>query len=404
MILKTFITSVLASVSLLSFCQPINRIDGSKISVDSLNTRIDYLIEAANVAGVAVAIFNDGQLKYQHSFGYANLHKKILLSNKHVFYGASFSKAVFGYLVALLVVEGVIDLDTPLQSYLDRPLPEYEFEKEWRGYKNLKNDKRYETITARMCMNHTTGFPNWRWNTKENDFFPEGKIRFLVDPGSRYVYSGEGMQLLQFVIEQVTKKDLEHLAREKVFQPLNMNMTDYLWSEKFENKYCNGHTSKGEVIPKDISDEANAAGSMETTLEDYSKFVAHVLKLAGENSAITNLLFTPSVRIRSKTQFGYQGWQNTSENDSIALSYGLGWGILQSPYGKGVFKEGHGEGFQHYSILFPKKGTAVIILSNSDNAESIFKELLAISIGDSFTPWRWEGYIPYTLKETEQRN
>jgi serine-type D-Ala-D-Ala carboxypeptidase/endopeptidase len=39
-----------------------------------------------------------------------------------------------------------------------------------------------------------------------------------------------------------------------------------------------------------------------------------------------------------------------------------------------------------------------VIMTNNDNGESIFKELLAYSIGDIFTPWRWENYIPYQLK------
>jgi len=73
----------------------------------------------------------------------------------------------------------------------------------------------------------------------------------------------------------------------------------------------------------------------------------------------------------------------TNENKEINLGYGLGWGLLDSPYGQGSFKEGHAEGFQHYSIIFPEKQIGIIILSNSDNAESIFKELLEVTIGDT---------------------
>lgn len=38
-------------------------------------------------------------------------------------------------------------------------------------------------------------------------------------------------------------------------------------------------------------------------------------------------------------------------------------------------------------------------MTNNDNGESIFKELLAYAIGDTFTPWKWENYIPYTGKD-----
>jgi hypothetical protein len=73
----------------------------------------------------------------------------------------------------------------------------------------------------------------------------------------------------------------------------------------------------------------------------------------------------------------------------------MGWGLLKSPYGYGAFKEGSDQGWEHYSIMFPEQKTGVIIMSNSDNAEGIFKELLAITIGDVYTPWKWERYIPF---------
>jgi len=377
----------------------LKKLDGSEITKPELTTKIQSLIDSANVTGLSISVFNDNNVEYQKSFGYSNFNKKDSLTNKTVFYGASFSKAVFGYLVAQLVTEGIIDLDKPLQDYLDKPLPDFEFEKEWKGYNNLKDDRRYEKITARMCLTHTTGFPNWRWMTKENDFFREGKIRFLIEPGTRYSYSGEGIKLLQFVLEKITKKGLEELAQERIFKPLQMNMTSYIWKKKFEDQFCNGHTMEEKVIPKDTEDEANAAGSMETTMKDYSKFIEHILKQGEKNSKITKLLLKPNIRIKSKTQFGFQAWEDTDENDKIQLSYGLGWGLLKSPFGQGMFKEGHGEGFQHYSIIFPEKKIGIIILSNSDNAESIFKELLEITIGDIYTPWKWERYIPFNNKE-----
>ena len=108
-------------------------------------------------------------------------------------------------------------------------------------------------------------------------------------------------------------------------------------------------------------------------------------------------MFSQQVNITSKQQFGPNALVETDDNKNLNLRYGLGWGLLTSLYGYGAFKEGHSEGFQHYSIIFPKKELGIIILSNSDNAESIFKELLEICIGDVYTPWQWENYIPYNF-------
>ena len=48
--------------------------------------------------------------------------------------------------------------------------------------------------------------------------------------------------------------------------------------------------------------------------------------------------------------------------------------------------------------MFPDTGIGVILMSNSDNAESIFKELLELTIADTYTPWQWENYVPYNQK------
>jgi CubicO group peptidase (beta-lactamase class C family) len=376
----------------------LTRLNGSAITVAALDDHIRSLVDTANVTGLSVTIFNQDTVAYQKAFGYANFETKDTLKTDQVFYGASLSKAVFGYLVALLVNDGVIDLDKPLQEYSDVPIPEIPFEKEWRGYRNLAGDERYKNITARMCLSHTTGLPNWRWISRHGEFTPEGKIHFFFDPGTAYSYSGEGIKLLKYFIEKITGKGLEQLAQERIFAPLQMRMTSYVWQERFESQYCHGHTQEHGVLEKDTEDEAGAAGSMETTPADYSLFLEHILSLCTEDSPVTRLMFTPNVRIRSKNQFGPGSMITTTDNDDIALSYGLGWGVLTTPYSKGYFKEGHAEGFQHYSILFPEQNMGVLLMSNSENAESIYKDVLAAAIGDIYTPWEWEGYIPYNEK------
>jgi CubicO group peptidase (beta-lactamase class C family) len=374
--------------------ESVKRIDGSSVEAASLTKKIDAITKEAKVAGLAVTVFNDNEVVYQHAFGCKNAKLKDTLNINTGFYGASLSKMVFAHLVMQLAEDGVINLDTPLQNYLKQPLPEITFEKTWRGFTDLKSDDKYKKITARMCLSHTTGFPNWRWFT-DKGMDENGKLYFQFDPGTKYSYSGEGLHLLQFVIEQITGRGLEDLAREKIFDPLGMDMTSYVWQNRFENKYCNGHTAKGEVIPKDTEDEAGAAGSMETTLVDYSKFLVAVMNKKLLKESTFNEMIKPQIRIKSKQQFGPEAKIDTDAFDNINLSYGLGCGLLQTKYGTGVFKEGHADGFQHYFIVFPEKKTGVLIMTNSDNGESVFKEILELSIADSFTPWQWENYIPY---------
>ena len=103
----------------------------------------------------------------------------------------------------------------------------------------------------------------------------------------------------------------------------------------------------------------------------------------------------PQVSIHSRQEFPTLSAATTTANDAIGLSYGLGWGLFRSPFGKAFFKEGHDEGWENHCVCFDGPQICLLLLSNSSNADSIFKELLEKLIGDRFTPWYWENYIPY---------
>lgn len=371
------------------FGQTIKKIDGTTITASSLQLKIKYLMKVANVSGVAVAVFNNNKPVFSKTFGLADVPQKKALKPTSVMYACSFAKVVFTYIVMQLVQEKKLDLDKPLADYLPGSLVDYKIKGYKRGYHDLKNDDRYKKITGRMCLNHTTGFPNWRW------FEPDDKLKIKFEPGSRYSYSGEGIYLLQFIITQITGKDYETLSQERVFKPFNMTNTSQVWQKRFDSAICYGHNAKGERYDLEKWDEANAGGSMSTTFTDYIKFYTGLIQGRGLTKESFAEMIRPQVRIRSIQQFGPNAWRDSTSNDSTELSYGLGVGVLKTRYDNAFFKEGHDDGWGHYSICFPGKGIAIIIMTNNDNGESIFKELLATAIGDTFTPWLWENYIPY---------
>jgi D-alanyl-D-alanine-carboxypeptidase/D-alanyl-D-alanine-endopeptidase len=376
--------------------QQIKKIDGTSISVDSLRNKILFLMDKAKVKGLELAIFNKNKVVYKEGFGIGN-DAAVKLHPSMSIYGASLSKTVFTVLVLKLVEEGVIDLDKPLQDYLPKPIYEYPQKTKWQdNYNDLKTDTLYKRITARMCLDHTTGFPNWRWDNSDQ------KLRVAFMPGSRYSYSGEGMVYLQTIIEKITQKSLAQLMKEKIFVPFNMKNSAYTWLPRFEADYALGYNQEGKAYEKDKDNEARSPSTLETTLDDYSKFVETLLQGHALKKQSQQEMFRPQFRLRSVTQFGPLSQKDTSANDGISLSYGLGWGLLKSPYGWGAFKEGHGDGFQHYCIVFPETGTGIVIMSNSDNGESIFKDLLEIAIADKYTPWKWQNYIPYNYNSLQK--
>jgi CubicO group peptidase (beta-lactamase class C family) len=367
----------------------VTRLDGSTIDTTVLSARIESLTRAANVHGLTVTIFNDAGTVYSRAFGAAALPGGRPLRTDTEIYGASLSKAVFSVLVMKLVEQGVLDLDKPLQEYVSEPLWQNRGTAWHEDLSDLRSDPRYRRITARMSMSHTTGLPGWRW------FEPDQKLRIHFEPGERFSYSGEGMTLLQIVIQRLTGKSLEELMQAHVFAPYGMTMSSYTWQPRFEADYAVGHAADGKAYPKDKDNAARAPSTLETTTDDYAKFMAAVLRREGLRESSWNEMFRPQVRIRTRTQIGPGASETTSAYDAIELSYGLGWGLQRTPHGWGAFKEGHGDGFQHYSIIYPAKKLGVLLMSNSDNAESIFGHLLPLTIADTFTPLLWEGYVPF---------
>ena len=226
----------------------------------------------------------------------ANIKAGEPLKNTQTFYAASLSKPLFAYTVMCLVDERQIDLDRPLVEYLEKPIWEYEFKHSYQGFKDLQGDNRTEKITARMCLSHSSGFPNWRYIGKSG-INMEKKLEIEFEPGSYYSYSGEGIQLLQFVVEQITQQNLESLATKYVFSPFKMDMTSFLWQERFEENYVLGHYKKKKVVNRRKRDEEYAAGSMETTPADYAKFIQAMLRKEGLSKEAFSEMISPQISI-----------------------------------------------------------------------------------------------------------
>ena len=265
-------------------------------------------------------------------------------------------------------------------AYLPKPLPEYP------RYADLANDLRYQKITARMLLSHTAGFANLR------QFTADGKLAIYFEPGARYAYSGEGLLLLQFVIETITATPLKELMDARVFGPLGMSRTSMTSLARFEDDYANGYDETGKSLGHQNRRSANAAGSMQTTLRDFSTFMEAVIAGKGLTREAHKAMLSPQVRIHSAHQFPTLSTETTDKNDPIRLSYGLGWGLYWTPYGKAFFKEGHDDGFRNYTVVFEKPKTGIVMLTNSSNGEGIFEEVLQTALRNTFTPVEWENF------------
>lgn len=358
-------------------------LDGSWVSVHELEDFINDTMRRAGVTGLSCAIINDSQVVYRQAFGVKDKSAESPADENTVFAAASFSKPLFGYLVMLLTEEGVIELDRPLQDYLSKALPDYP------AYADLEGDDRYMQITARMALSHSIGFPNSRLLTED------GRLSFLFEPGSRFSYSGEGIQLLQMVVEETTGQDLQQLAQMKVFEPLGMSRSSYVWQPAYEDNCAVPHDEFGRPKRLQRRTRADAAGSMVTTAGDYAQFVTALLNAAGERQATIEEMLQPQIAISSTSTFGPGSWEDTDRDRRASLSWGLGWGRFDCEHGRAFFHTGHDLGWQNYTVTYPDEGIGIVLLSNSDNFESVAREIVGKAIGDRHSPFDWLGYIPF---------
>ena len=361
----------------------IKRLDGTTITPIELDATVSRLMASAEVPGVALAIFHDGKTVYLKAYGVRDVETKRTLTIDTVMTGASWSKSVFAYMTMQLVDEGLLDLDKPIQEYLPKPLPEY------RRYADLAGESRYQAITARMLLDHTSGLPNWR--SLEDD----RKLHIHFTPGSRFAYSGEGIDLLQLVVETVSKASIEEIARKRIFQPFDMSRSGYVWRPDFESDYANGYDEYGRSLGAERRTFPDAAGSLLTTPSDFAKFVAATMAGRSLSAKAKTEMLGAQIVIDSRREFPTLTSEITDANRKIRLSYGLGWGLYWSPIGKAYFKEGHDEGWRNYVVVFESSGNGMFVMTNSSNGEGIFEYLLEAGIGDRFTPIEWEGYTPF---------
>ncbi|HET9619940.1 MAG TPA: serine hydrolase domain-containing protein [Kofleriaceae bacterium] len=356
------------------------RLDGSTIRVDEVDQFIAAQVKAAHVAGLAVAILEHGEVAYLRTFGWRDIYHRLPLAPDTVMYGASFSKAVFGALVATLADEKVLDLDRPVIELLGKP---------WSAvprYDDLAYDPRANLITSRMLMSHTSGLANLRQ-------LEGNRVRIHFEPGTQYAYSGEGINLMQLVVEAVTRRPVDELINERFFGPLGMARTSMTWQPALADNTAAGHDRRGRALEHVQRQKARAAGSMDTTITDFASFLSAMMRGKLISATAKQLLLAPRVAIRFAQQFPTFAMNPTDANDKIGLSYGLGWGLLtKTPYGVGYFKEGHDDGWGHYALAFDKPGIGVILMSNSDNGEQVFRAILERVLHDDVTPWSWEGY------------
>jgi CubicO group peptidase (beta-lactamase class C family) len=357
----------------------------------AIDGEVSRIMTETHAKGIAVAVIDRGKAGYVHAYGDRNA-KGDPLTTETVMYGASLTKTVFAYTVMQLVDRGKINLDTPIENDLDNPLPSYGpdpvFPDKYGPYKDLAADPRWEKITPRMCLTHSTGFSNF-WFIE-----PDQKLHIHFDPGTRFSYSGEGFILLQFVIEHGRKAqglglDVGDLAKAD-FDRLGMTRTSLVWLNNPEANVADGWNDEGQPQPHDKRSKVRVAGSMNTTISDLSKFAAALVRGDGLSAASRAEMTKPSLHIATANLFPlFQPDLPLSEQRKDLYS-GLGVTVFDGPQGHGFYKGGHDGQTANTLVCIESGQRCVVILSNDVRSEAGFAGLVKFILGDTGVPYGWE--------------
>ena len=190
-------------------------------------------IQSGECPGAISILYRDG-VQETALLGYADMEKKIPIRMDQLFMQCSQTKGFCGVTVAILVEEGKLSLDDPVSKYL----PEF---------KELKiavkgEDKKTvlvpakNTLTVRMVMNHSGGFP-FEIPTKNKKGWTAVSIRdsareaasqpLLFEPGTKTSYSNTGIDIGAAVVEVITGQKWETFLSERVLKPLGMSSTTF---------------------------------------------------------------------------------------------------------------------------------------------------------------------------------
>jgi len=325
--------------------------------------------DASDRPGVAVGVLNDGELVYSAAFGSPNLDYETPLTTESVFYLASVSKQFTAGCIALLTVEGKLDLDETVRRYVPE-LPLYA-----------------ESITVRHLVYHTSGMRDWlilhylRGGQLEDHITPEYALDLIVrqeeptsSAGTTFSYCNSGYTLMAEIVSRVSGQHLDDFAREHFFEPLGMDATHFGHdTTRTVPNRVTGYSPAGEGEwtrhVKNIT--AIGSGNVLSSIDDVAKWAANLRTGEVGGSAWRDLMMTPGAL-----------------DDGTPISYGFGL-FHNSHRGQQVVQHGGiYAGFRTELLQFRNSPWTFLVLSNDGTADvsEMAYELADHFMGDSLDP------------------
>lgn len=305
------------------------------------------MVEASGTPGISVAVGIDGEIVWSEGFGYADAENRVPVWEYTKFRIGSVSKPLTAAALAMLVEQGKLDLDAPVQRYV----PSFP-EKRW-------------PITTRLVAGHLAGVRHYRdqeFLSKEHyDSVLEGLEIFqddtlLFEPGTRFSYSSYGWNLISAVIEGASGEDFLSYMRENVFEPLGMlnTVADHTDSIIPHRTRFYDRNRDGRVLNAPFVDNSYkwAGGGFLSTPEDLVRFGLAYLGADFLKPETIELL-----------------WSSQRTLDGQETGYGVGWSVAAENGEVRMASHGGGSvGGRTFLMILPEQKAVVAIVGNMTQA------------------------------------
>jgi CubicO group peptidase (beta-lactamase class C family) len=321
---------------------------------------IEKAIAEKAFPGATLAVGYRGRVSV-HAFGKLSYDAKAAATNPNTMYDiASLTKVVATTTLVAKLAEGDFAVPLDLDARIERYLPE------WAGGPNAGWRHR---VTVRHLMSHTSGLPAFKeyWRTSKGKADTLGRIfaePLEYEPGTKEIYSDLGIILMAEIIERLTGRKLDDLAKSAIFSPLGMKDTMYrppkkLWPQIAPTEIDN--QLRHRLVQGEVHDEnAFAIGGVSGH--------AGIFSTAPDLAAFCQMLLNGGVYAHQRILRRATIAQFTTPQQLSGGTRTLGWAVPTEGGSSGHYFSAHSfghTGFTGTSIwIDPDRQLFVVLLTN----------------------------------------
>ncbi len=314
--------------------------------VDSTDIIIKQMMEQQKIVGLSVAVIKNGNPIVNKGYGLANVELNVPVTAESVIRLGSVSKQFFTTAIMKLMEEGKLSIEDSVHKFFpDAP-------ETWRPIK-IKN-----------LMSHTSGlqreapgYDNFKIQPDMDIIRSAYKLPLDFKTGEKYQYCNLAFFMLAEIIKQVSGMPWQDYIHDKLFVPAGMNnsyLTDFY--PIIPNR-ANGYMHRHDTLVNATAMYAiRPSGGFLSTSSDMIKWE----KTIREEKIILK---------KENWEKLWQPFIKTSDRANSKLYYGFGWMINEYKGNKIIFHDGANIGFRSAFIRFVDQGLAIIILTNTDEAQ-----------------------------------